>query len=72
MLNLPNLLTLFRIVLIPVLVLVYFLEIPYREPVLAGIFLLAAVTDWLDGYLARKLEAVSDLGSFLDPVADKL
>lgn len=72
MLNLPNLLTLFRIGLVPVLVIVYFIEIPYREPVLAGIFLLAAMTDWLDGFLARRLGAVSDLGSFLDPVADKL
>jgi len=72
MLNLPNLLTLFRIGLVPILVFIYFLEIPYREMVLAGIFLLAALTDWLDGFLARKLKAVSDLGSFLDPVADKL
>ncbi|MCY4148182.1 MAG: CDP-diacylglycerol--glycerol-3-phosphate 3-phosphatidyltransferase [Gammaproteobacteria bacterium] len=72
MLNLPNLLTLFRIALVPVLVIVYFLEIPHRETVLAGIFLLAAMTDWLDGFLARRLGAVSDLGAFLDPVADKL
>ncbi len=72
MLNLPNLLTLFRIGLVPILVVVYFLELSYREMVLAGIFLLAAITDWLDGFLARKLGAVSDLGSFLDPVADKL
>ena len=72
MLNLPNLLTLFRIGLVPILVIVYFIEIPYREAVLAGIFLLAAVTDWLDGFLARRLGAVSGLGSFLDPVADKL
>lgn len=72
MLNLPNLLTLFRIVLVPVLVLVYFLGIPGREAVLAGLFLLAALTDWLDGFLARRLGAISDLGSFLDPVADKL
>lgn len=72
MLNLPNVLTLFRIALVPILVFIYFLHIPYREAVLAGIFLLAAFTDWLDGFLARKLGAVSELGSFLDPVADKL
>ncbi|MYB34858.1 MAG: CDP-diacylglycerol--glycerol-3-phosphate 3-phosphatidyltransferase [Gammaproteobacteria bacterium] len=72
MLNLPNSLTLFRIGLVPILVIAYFLDIPYREMVLAGIFLLAAITDWLDGFLARMLGAVSDLGSFLDPVADKL
>ncbi|MCY4051004.1 MAG: CDP-diacylglycerol--glycerol-3-phosphate 3-phosphatidyltransferase [Gammaproteobacteria bacterium] len=72
MLNLPNVLTLFRIGLVPILVIVYFVESSYRELLLAGIFLLAAITDWLDGFLARKLGAVSDLGSFLDPVADKL
>lgn len=72
MLNLPNLLTLFRIVLVPILVLAYFLQIPHQKPILAGIFLVAAATDWLDGFLARKLKAVSDFGSFLDPVADKL
>lgn len=70
--NLPNVLTLFRIGLVPILVIVYFVESSYRELLLAGIFLLAAITDWLDGFLARKLGAVSDLGSFLDPVADKL
>ena len=72
MLNLPNLLTLFRIFLIPVLVVMYFIEFPHREILVAGTFLLAAVTDWLDGFLARKLDAVSRLGAFLDPVADKL
>jgi len=70
--NLPNLITLFRIALIPVLVVIYFLDIPYREAVLTSIFVLAALTDWLDGYLARKLNAHTQLGAFLDPVADKL
>ena len=72
MLNIPNLLTLFRIVLIPVLVIAYFWELPNREVYITGIFVLAAITDWLDGYLARKLNATSALGAFLDPVADKL
>lgn len=70
--NLPNLITLFRITLIPVLVVVYFLEIPYREAVITSIFVLAALTDWLDGYLARRMNAMTKLGAFLDPVADKL
>ena len=70
--NLPNLITLFRITLIPVLVVVYFLKIPYREAVISGIFVLAALTDWLDGYLARRMNATTKLGAFLDPVADKL
>ncbi len=70
--NLPNLITLFRILLIPVLVVVYFLNIPFRETVIASIFVLAALTDWLDGYLARRMNAMTKLGAFLDPVADKL
>ena len=71
-LNLPNILTLVRIFLIPILVVFYFLDIPNREVVITGVFVLAAVTDWLDGYLARKMEVVSRFGEFLDPVADKL
>ena len=76
-LNLPNLLTWGRIVLIPLLVLVYYLPhewIPNhsRNIVAAGIFGLAAITDWLDGYLARSLKQTSPFGAFLDPVADKL
>lgn len=72
MLNIPNLLTLLRILLIPVLVVVYFLPVEKRELIVASIFVLAAITDWLDGFLARKLNATSALGAFLDPVADKL
>lgn len=72
MLNLPNRLTVFRIVLIPVLVLFYFWKIPNREIIVTAIFVIAAITDWLDGYLARRLGATSNLGAFLDPVADKL
>ncbi len=70
--HIPNLLTLFRVALIPVLVVMYFLPLPYREPTIAGIFALAALTDWLDGFLARRMNAASALGAFLDPVADKL
>ncbi len=72
MLNIPNILTLLRILLIPILVIVYFWSLEKRELVITSIFVLAAVTDWLDGFLARKLNATSALGAFLDPVADKL
>jgi len=72
MLNVPNLLTLLRIALIPVLVILYFWPLGNRELLITGVFVLAAVTDWLDGYLARRMNATSALGAFLDPVADKL
>lgn len=70
--NLPNLLTLFRILLIPVFVLTFYLPIPSHHIITAAIFGLACFTDWLDGYLARVLKQMSPLGAFLDPVADKL
>jgi len=72
-LNIPNILTLFRIALIPVLVLVFYWP-PFTDQnvVLASLFFVAGVTDWFDGYLARKLNQQSVFGAFLDPVADKL
>jgi len=70
--KLPNLLTLLRIVLIPVFILVYYLPYAWSPWLASGIFGLAAITDWFDGYLARKLEQTSPFGAFLDPVADKL
>lgn len=72
MLNIPNILTLIRIFLIPVMVLVYYLPITWGHFAAAAIFAIAGVTDWLDGYLARTLQQTSALGAFLDPVADKL
>jgi CDP-diacylglycerol--glycerol-3-phosphate 3-phosphatidyltransferase len=71
-LNLPNILTLLRIVLIPVLVILFYLPGKWMPLLCAAIFGLAAVTDWLDGYLARRLKQQSVFGAFLDPVADKL
>lgn len=68
----PNLLTLLRIVLIPVFVAVYYLPFTWSHLLTTVIFLLAALTDWLDGFLARKLNQSSAFGAFLDPVADKL
>lgn len=86
-LNIPNILTLARIALIPVFVLVAYISpsewkysaetventgLLWRNVILAFIFVLAAVTDWFDGYLARSLNQTSAFGRFLDPVADKL
>ena len=70
--NIPNILTLLRIALIPVFIAFFYLPIGHANQVCAAIFALAAVTDWLDGYLARKLGQMSAFGAFLDPVADKL
>lgn len=70
--NVPNFLTLLRIALIPVFVVVFYLPYPWVHAASAAIFGLAAVTDWLDGYLARRLGQMSAFGAFLDPVADKL
>jgi CDP-diacylglycerol---glycerol-3-phosphate 3-phosphatidyltransferase len=70
--TIPNLLTLLRIALIPLLIVVYFSSIPYAMPIAAVIFGVAGLTDLLDGYLARKLNKASAFGAFLDPVADKL
>jgi CDP-diacylglycerol--glycerol-3-phosphate 3-phosphatidyltransferase len=67
-----NQITILRIFLIPVMVLVFFLNQEYPRYYLTSIFFIAAITDYLDGYLARKMKQVSKLGKFLDPVADKL
>ncbi len=72
MFNIPNSLTLLRIALIPVFVLIFYLDIRHANFYACAVFVLAALTDMLDGYLARKLEQTSKLGAFLDPVADKL
>jgi len=71
-LNIPNLLTLFRIIAIPLIVIVYFSNVKYLNWYCWGLFALAGVSDALDGYLARKWNQTSQLGAFLDPVADKL
>lgn len=71
-LTLPTLFTLFRILLLPVMVLVFYVPVKGANVVAVGIFLTAALTDWLDGYLARRYRQMSAFGAFLDPVADKL
>lgn len=71
-LNPPNLLTFARIVAVPVFIAVYLLGFTRDYQITTLIFILAAITDWLDGFLARKMGTVSPFGAFLDPVADKL
>lgn len=68
----PNVLTLVRISTIPLLVLFFYLPVPWAHLAATLIFAFAGVTDWLDGYLARYLKQTTKLGAFLDPVADKL
>ena len=72
MMNVANFMTLLRILAIPVFIAVYYAD--FRGHYLASslIFILACVTDWLDGYLARKLDQCTPFGAFLDPVADKI
>ena len=68
----PTILTLFRIALLPVMVAVFYAGFHGANIAAAAIFLAAAITDWLDGYIARRLNQYSRFGAFLDPVADKL
>lgn len=70
--NIPNILTLLRIVLVPVFVLIFYLPFSWARIGCAVVFALAAITDWLDGFLARRWSQTSPFGAFLDPVADKL
>ena len=72
LLSVPNLLTYLRIIPIPLLAIAYYLPHRHAHVLAMLIFVLAALTDWLDGYLARKLDQMSQFGAFLDPVADKL
>jgi len=70
--TLPNLLSLFRILIIPVLVYLLSFSDPRSALLAAGLFLIASITDYFDGYLARRNQSVSDVGKILDPLADKL
>lgn len=71
-LTLPTFLTLLRVLLIPVFIVAFYLPLASSHLISAIIFALAGLTDWFDGYLARKLNQESAFGAFLDPVADKL
>ena len=70
--NLPTWLTLFRVLLLPIMVVVFYLPFRWASYAAAAVFVLAGITDWLDGWLARRLDQISPFGAFLDPVADKL
>ena len=70
--NLANAITSFRLLLIPMVVGSYYSDWAFSNVAAAALFTLASLSDWLDGYLARRLEIATDLGAFLDPVADKL
>ncbi|WP_226813621.1 CDP-diacylglycerol--glycerol-3-phosphate 3-phosphatidyltransferase [Candidatus Profftia lariciata] len=70
--NIPTLLTLFRIILIPFFILIFYLPFTWTPLVCALIFVFAAITDWFDGFLARKWKQTTRFGAFLDPVADKV
>jgi CDP-diacylglycerol--glycerol-3-phosphate 3-phosphatidyltransferase len=70
--NLPNLLTLSRILLVPLLVVVLLTEVEGKELIGLVLFLIAALTDFLDGYLARRRRQITNLGKLLDPAADKI
>ncbi len=70
--NWPNILTIARISVIPIFVVIFYLPFSGAHVVATLIFLIASITDWLDGYLARYLKQTTKLGAFLDPVADKV
>jgi len=70
--SLPNVLTVGRIVAVPLLVALFYLDHPWAHVLAASVFIAAAITDTLDGYLARRMGITTPLGEFLDPVADKL
>ncbi|GBU13891.1 phosphatidylglycerophosphate synthetase [Enterobacterales bacterium] len=70
--NIPTCLTLFRVVLIPFFVLAFYLPYAWAPTACALIFVFAAITDWFDGYLARRWKQTTRFGAFLDPVADKV
>ena len=71
-LNLPTAITLFRIALIPLFVVVFYLPFGWANVAATAIFAIASLSDWVDGYLARSMQQESPFGAFLDPVADKL
>ncbi len=70
--NAPNVITLLRILLIPIFVIVFYLPTDWSHIAAMWLYMLASMTDWLDGYLARKYHLTTGFGAFLDPVADKL
>ncbi len=70
--NIPNTLSIFRMILVPVFVFVFFSDIPHATAYAAGVYLLAGLTDVLDGWIARHFNMITKLGKILDPLADKM
>jgi CDP-diacylglycerol--glycerol-3-phosphate 3-phosphatidyltransferase len=70
--NIPNKITILRIMLIPVFIVLLYIKVRYIEYIAASVFIILALTDALDGYLARKNKQITKLGKFIDPLADKL
>ena len=70
--NTANKITLFRVILIPIFLLVCYLDFPYHLPAALAIFVIASLSDFLDGYIARHYNQVTDFGKFMDPIADKV
>ena len=69
---LPNQLTVLRIILTPVFVYLFLMDDPVLKQISLGVFIIAAITDWYDGWLARKFNYITAWGKFLDPLADKI
>ncbi len=70
--NLPNKLTILRMIMIPLFIALFFIDFKYHYYVAAGVFVLASFTDTLDGFIARKYNLITTMGKFLDPIADKM
>lgn len=70
--NTPNKLTVLRVILVPVFMAFMMLEFPFSRLLGLAVFIIASVTDWLDGYLARKNNQITSFGKFMDPLADKM
>ena len=71
--NLPNKLSLSRLIITPIMMFFYLASfVPFGKIIAVGLFIIGAITDFLDGYIARKYNLVTDMGKFLDPIADKL
>ena len=70
--NIPNIITVMRVALIPVFIVLFWLPFSWSFWAASAVFAFASLTDWLDGYLARRLNQSTPFGAFLDPVADKL
>lgn len=70
--NTANKLTMLRVALIPVFLLVLYLDVPYRNYVALAVFIVASLTDFVDGYIARSRNQITDFGKFMDPLADKV